>query len=75
MLHRLMMSGRGFPMAFLRAPVMVKAKHTLSKRPRSPQFISQRRSLSLYLPDNRFKPERAEGMAVWCEKMPSMTMV
>jgi hypothetical protein len=62
--HRLMRSGRGFPMAFLSAPVMVKAAPTLRPRPSMPQFSSHRRSFSLYLPLRRFMPDRPAGMAV-----------
>jgi hypothetical protein len=65
-LYRSIKSGRGFPMAFFKAPVMVKAAPTLKPRPSIPQFNSHSLSFSLYLP---------VGMAVWCEKSPSTTRV
>jgi hypothetical protein len=74
-LYRSMKSGRGFPMAFFKAPVMVKAAPTLKPRPSIPQFNSHSLSFSLYLPLRRFMPDLPVGMAVWCEKRPSTTRV
>lgn len=73
--HRLIRSGRGFPMAFFKAPVMVKAAPILRPSPSIPQFNSQRRSLNLYLPERRLMPALSAGIVVWCENRPSITIV
>ena len=73
--NRLMRSGRGFPIAFFKAPVIVKAAPILRPSPSIPQFSSHNLSLNLYLPESRLRPVRLAGMAAWCENRPSMTMV
>lgn len=62
--YRAIRSGLGFPMAFLRAPVMVKAAPTLKPKPRIPQFNSHNRSLNLYLPLRRLTPVTPAGITV-----------
>lgn len=69
-----MISGLGFPVAFLSAPVTTMDPATLNPNPKIPQFISHSLSAIVHVPPlPNIRLLVAAGL--WCEYRPSMKSV
>lgn len=67
-------SGLGFPVAFLSAPVITIAPATLKPNPRIPQFISHSLSAIVQVPPP-LKRRLLVIAGLWCEYKPSISIV